>query len=152
MSSSKACTVPVYLSACVHTGSRQLVALHWKDLDATPSMRPGDGWCGVRACCARRHHPCCVALQRLQRAAAASAVAGVRLAIRQRPLLLSGCVAAGFKVHGGWRMVSFVQQDRCATMRYAHNIIVVRCAIRSPMHAVNALSLVWLVTLNPELY
>lgn len=41
---------------------------------------------------------------------------------------------------GGWRRLSFVQQDRCATMRYAHNVIVMRGAIKSPMHAVSPLS------------
>ncbi|KAH6987994.1 hypothetical protein BKA56DRAFT_612727 [Ilyonectria sp. MPI-CAGE-AT-0026] len=41
---------------------------------------------------------------------------------------------------GGWRMMSLVQQDRCATMRYAHTVIVMRGAIRSPMHAVSPLS------------
>lgn len=43
---------------------------------------------------------------------------------------------------GGWRMAEavLVQQDRCATMRYAHKVIVMRGAIRSPMHAVSPLS------------
>lgn len=104
---SKACTVPVYLSACVHTGSCQLVALHWKELDATPSMRPGDRCCGV--CLLRAEaSPLLCSTAATPASCSCKRSCGGSSRHTPTPLLSSGCISARFKVHGGWRMAEAV--------------------------------------------